>query len=255
MKKRSDDYIPYILSIISVIGASASIFSVYNTEFYTAFAILFSLSLILILAFLFFAKKHAKYKKYYRIRRELGQFSRKTRAYFQLYSGSDSLNEFEVGVKEATINILNYSSRVLSTLTGSKCTASIMLPCEDEKSFETVSYCDNVDIDRENVPSDPLDGEQGVIGRCIKTGRIQFWCNETNENGFDKIRDNYPEFYQSGISCPVFVNGSVAAILNIDAKKASSFQPHIKDIAVIFSNALASVYEVSDYEYSSETEL
>lgn len=255
MSRKFKDYTLHILSTISVLGSAASIFSVYKSELYTAFIIMFVLSTVLIITLLFFAKKYSKYKKYYAIRGDLSNFSNKKRSYFELYTDADSFNEFEVGVSEVTNAILNSSSSVLSTLVGRKCTASIMLPSEDEKHFETVAYCNNVNHDRENIASKPLDGGKGVIGKCIKTGRVQLWCDANNENGFEETRSNYSEYYQSGISCPVFVNGDVTAILNIDTKETSSFQEHVKDIAVIFSNALASVYEVSDYEYSKGAEL
>jgi len=253
MAKRFKDYTPHILAGVSVVGSIASIFSVYKEEVFTAFLIMFSLSFFLIFAFLAHTPKYLKYKKYYSIRGDLSNFSNKIRTYFEIYTGADSLNEFEIGVNEATNTILNTASSAFTKLVGRKCTASIMLPCDDEKHFETVAYCNNVDHDRENIRSKPLDGEKGVIGKCIKSGRVQFWCDESYRNEFENIRDNYPEFYQSGISCPVFVNENVTAILNIDTKEFSSFEEHIKDIAVIFSNALASVYEVSDFEYSSGT--
>ena len=251
MKKRIKDYIPHLLSGVSLVGSSASIYSVYKDEVFTAFLIMFCLSSLLIISFLVHAKKYTKYKAYYGIRTDLSNFSNKIRTYFETYTGADSINEFEIGVNEATNTILNTTSSALTKLVGRQCTASIMLPCDDEKHFQTVAYCNNVEHDRENVRSKPLDGEKGVIGKCIKTGRIQFWCNEFNQNDFEKIRDDYTEFYQSGISCPVFVNESVAAILNVDTKEIASFEEHVKDIAVIFSNALASIYEVSDFEYSS----
>jgi hypothetical protein len=250
MKKKLKDYIPYILTGISFVGSVASIYSVYKDELYIAFVIMFCLSSVLIISFLVHVPKYNKYKTYYSIRGDLSNFSNKIRTYFEIYTSSESLNEFEIGVNEATNTILNTTSSAMTKLVGRKCTVSIMLPCDDEKHFETVAYCNNVEHDRENFSSKPLDGEKGVIGNCIKTGRVQFWCNNSNRNDFEKIRDDYMEFYQSGVSCPVFVNGKVAAILNIDTKEESSFEDHIKDIAVIFSNALASVYEVSDFEYS-----
>lgn len=251
MKKQVKDYTPEVLSVVSVTGSAASIFSVYKDEIYLAFLIMFSLSLLFTISFLAYVGKYRKYRAYYSIRCDLSNFSNKIRTYFETYTDAESLNEFEISVNEATNTILNTASSALTKLVGRKCTASIMLPCEDEKHFETVAYCNNVDQDRENIRSKPLDGEKGVISKCIKTGRVQFWCNELNRDDFEKIREDYSEFYQSGVSCPVFVNESVAAILNIDAREVDSFSAHVKDIAVIFSNALASIYEVSDFEYSS----
>lgn len=252
MKKKVKDYIPQVLSAVSFIGSVISIYSAYKDQVFLAFSIMLALTVILIISFLIHAKKYAKYKTYYSIRGDLSNFSNKIRTYFQIYTGAESRNEFEISVTEATNTILNTTSNAITKLVGRKCTASIMLPCDDEKHFETVAYCNNVEYDRENKSSKPLDSEKGVVGKCIKTGRVQFWCNESHHNDFEKIRENYTEFYQSGISCPVFVNESVAAILNIDSQEALSFEEHVKDIAVIFSNALASVYEVSDFEYSSQ---
>lgn len=250
-----NNIVQYSIGFVSILGSGASIYSVSRDGVYAAFVIMFTVTIVLLILFFVFSIKYKKYKNFYIIKKEISTLSNGVKIFFESYTYDMFNDDFEVATNEITDLILNKCTSVMNKLSDKECTSSIMSAQEDLIHFETQKYCANVDIDRLNNKSKSLNGEEGIIGKCIKTGRVQFWSKASNSDNFETIRENYEEFYQSGVSCPILVNGNVSAILNIDTKNPNGFNEYTKDIIMIFASSLSSIYAMIEYEYSNMEEI
>ncbi len=238
-----------VVTAISVVGSIASIYFVVKDNLGLAFIIVCSVAFLLLTFVLIFSAKYRKYRGYYRVRSELEILSEKLREYYSEFTDAERIDDVELSMQDVILQTLEHASRTLSKVTGKECTASLMMPNENNE-FETIRYSTNAPTSRTRIASTPLPHDKGIVGKAFVADTVVIWCLKKNSDGFEEIRKNYKDHYLSGMVCPIKVDHEAYAILNIDAKQHSVFGDSEKELGSFFSNILSCAFEVGESEWT-----
>lgn len=138
------------------------------------------------------------------------------------YANCDDKEVAQTISENFIFKVLCTAESVFRSLTRRQCTASLML-VDGSNELYTHMYGSNANSARISTPSmRKLGTTKGIAGKVFGTGKVVVWNN--NDPDFESIRDDYKDFYLSGISAPVLYKGSNTGILNIDCKSGRAFK-------------------------------
>jgi hypothetical protein len=140
--------------------------------------------------------------------------------------------------------ILDELSLSFTTLTTYQCSANYMELNNDTLCLETCFYSSNVTLDRKRTPS-CLEKNLGIAGQALNRKKIEFSNDYSASEVFDeKIRNNYIDYYISGMSAPVNNAGSPIGVLNIDSKERNAFNTKMKFILAFYSDLFSAIHQM-----------
>lgn len=150
---------------------------------------------------------------------------------------SDDVDDLEHIYSFSLRQVLNSSTSIFNIVTSQKCSSSLMLR-DNSGMYKSEMYCSNAKPKRETEESRPLGLNEGYVGRAFTHKRPQLW-NIGDVGVFLPTRDNFDQYYTTGISVPIFCNDEPRAVLNIDSKVVGAFSDGMFHLAETISHALA----------------
>lgn len=153
---------------------------------------------------------------------------------------------FESSVHELIKETVNLIATDFSELKQEVVVASLMLPTTED-AFETVMYSSNVPAKRSSAHSLLLSTSHGVVGEVFNKNRGVIWSIE--ENNFIALRSDYEQFYKSGVSAPISVNGRAYGILNLDSSVKKTFTELDIDRLSRYTRLLNLVFESGEIRW------
>ena len=210
------------------------------------------LSLILVGYLYVVNEKYKKYKYKYKsyekiipiIDSQLHRLCHRTRDYTTCLRAAENAQETENYAESAIKNALISASNTFAELTGVTCTSSMML-IQKDGSLKTTLYCPNVDPQRESRPSGNLSTDSGIAGEALSTGNVVSWSS--GDTKFKQTRNDFAEYYNSGICIPFKSGFEYLGLLNIDSLETNKFndKKH-REIAATFGDSIALILEIKN---------
>ncbi len=125
--------------------------------------------------------------------------------------------------------VLDRIASIFSDMLSIECTTSIMLPDKENVDTLVTNIRSSIHVLSSRVESNPtklLKG-QGMAGKCFVDG-LSRWSNDfeqsSSQGKFFPVRENWDNFYKSGMSSPFKVNGKISGVFNLDCKEKNRFE-------------------------------
>lgn len=207
-------------AIATYVGTGVSVWAV--AQHYLLLAVVaMSLVICLLLIYLFFThKKYRIHRRFRQIDSELHKLAHRTRDYVSELRMAGNVNEARQFSGAAIKHALTVASNCFSRLIGKPCSASLMLRVSHDM-LTTVQYCYNTDPQRESRRSSPLPISDGIAGKALTSGDVVVWTK--GDPTFIPTRQDFGQYYQSGICVPFQASLTYVGLLNVDTKDENMF--------------------------------
>jgi transcriptional regulator with GAF, ATPase, and Fis domain len=231
------------VTIVSILASGISIYSVTSQKPEIGFSILILLIVILAGYLSILKIKYDRAKKYREIKSCLHNLAHRARDSFTVLNNTYDSRLAQEHMASSVLNILNTGREIFTKMTGCECVVSLMLE-NDEGLFQTCFYSSNVSAERESKPNAGLKKDKGIIGLAFDTMDVQLWDDESSN--FIPIRDNYKDFYCSGMTIPFHSANEPAGVINIDCMEKNIFSYEYKDLGAMLADTMGCILEMID---------
>lgn len=167
-----------------------------------------------------------------------------------LRTGLEQLPADASSLSDLLQGILDDASHAFRALTGARCTASILMPeWKGERrgmTLRTAMYCSDTDPERKRNSKPQEGGLAHLVLRADRAMVFNDYKKELKAGRFRRNRDDWENWYQSGMMAHFKVYSEPCGIFNVDAPQKNVFDESYRELLCAYADACALVLSMSE---------